>query len=252
MDKNTANRILLETEAGYDLIADKFSQTRKHFWAELEFIRSYIKADDNVLDFGCGNGRLLAFLKEKSNINYQGVDVSTGLIEKAKELNSDENAIFSKINPSQTSLAFEDNFFNAVYSIAVFHHIPSKELRLYLAKELFRITKREGVVVITVWNLWQEKYKKNIFKNWKNKIFGKIIRMSGIRSVGQPSNSLDDNLDWNDCSISFTDNIGKRFDRFHHAFTKGELQKLFESAGFETERCEIVGGRNIVYVGRKL
>jgi hypothetical protein len=29
------------------------------------------------------------------------------------------------------------------------------------------------------------------------------------------------------------------------------LQKLFERTGFVTEKCEVVGGRNILYIGKK-
>lgn len=233
MKKETAEKILIETEKGYDLISKKFSQTRKHFWRGMENIREYVKDGDRVFDFGCGNGRLSTFLREKADIEYWGVDVSEELISKAKELNPEIKTNFSKINPSQTSLALEDNFFNTVYSIAVFHHIPSKKIRVELARELYRITASDGNIIITTWNLWQKNYRKNIFQNWKNKLSGKS------------------QLDWKDCYISFTDNEGNKFQRFHRAFTSGELKNLFEEVGFKTEKCEIIGGRNIVYVGRK-
>jgi len=50
---------------------------------------------------------------------------------------------------------------------------------------------------------------RNILKNWLDKLKG------------------DSDLDWNDCYISFMDNKRKKFQRFHHAFTKKELKKLF-------------------------
>ncbi|KKU53792.1 MAG: Protein CBR-ALKB-8 [Candidatus Moranbacteria bacterium GW2011_GWE2_47_10] len=234
MKKDVAEKILVETEKGYDLISGKFSQTRKNFWASLEFIGAYVKDGDNVFDFGCGNGRLFEFLSGKAKIGYWGADVSGNLIDIAKSKYPVENARFSKLDPSQDSLALEDGFFNTVYSIAVFHHIPGEELRAKLVGELLRIMKPDGHVVVTVWNLWQKKYFKAISQNWKNKLLGKS------------------ELDWNDCYISFTDNQGKVFQRFHRAFTKRELKKLFEGAGFETERCEVIGGRNIVYIGKRI
>lgn len=230
MDQETAEKILKETEAGYDLISGKFSQTRKYFWRGLEFIAGYVKNGDNVLDFGCGNGRLLELFSNKK-IDYYGTDVSEKLIGLAQQKYA--SARFFKTNPSQTSLAFTDNFFNTVYSIAVFHHFPSKKYREDVARELYRVTKKDGHIIITVWNLYQKKYIKNILCNWKNKIFGKS------------------SLDWNDCYISFTDNEGKKFQRFHHVFIKMELKKLFSSAGFEMERCVVINNRNIVFIGRK-
>ncbi|HBI34366.1 MAG TPA: hypothetical protein DEA43_01560 [Candidatus Moranbacteria bacterium] len=232
MKIETANKILQETELGYDLISKKFSETRKHFWRGLEFIKDYTHSGDNVLDYGCGNGRLLELLADK-NINYQGVDVSQKLVDLAKSKYTGENIEFSKISSSQISLAFETGFFNTVYSIAVFHHFPSKKYREDVARELYEKTKDGGYIVVTVWFLWQKKYLKNILQNWINKIKG---------------NSA---LDWNDCSISFTDNSGARVERFHHAFTKRELKKLFELVGFKTEKCEVVDGRNILYIGKK-
>ncbi len=230
MKKELAEKILNETEVGYDLISQKFSQTRKHFWRGLEFIKDYCKESDNVLDWGCGNGRLLELLEEK-NIQYRGADVSSELIDFAKQ--KYPKNIFSKIDPIKTNFAFENNFFNTIYSIAVFHHFPSKKYRQAVARELYEKTKNGGRIVITVWYLFQERYFKNILKNWLEKLSGKS------------------NLDWNDCLISFTDNQGNRFQRFHHAFTKRELKKLFQDAGFEIEKCEIVDGRNILLVGKK-
>lgn len=243
MKKNTVNRILQETEFGYDAISKKFSETRKHFWRGLEFIKDYTHENENVLDFGCGNGRLLELLGSVSGIQYFGVDVSGKLIEIAKNNYPGDKINFSKINPSQSTIALADNFFNTIYSIAVFHHFPSVKYRETIAKELFAKTKKGGTIVVTVWYLWpsfaslrrgwQQKYFKNILKNW----FGKFKGQS--------------KLDWFDCEISFTDNQGRKVQRFHHAFTKGELRKLFEMAGFQTEKCEVVEGRNILYIGRK-
>ncbi|MEI7890783.1 MAG: methyltransferase domain-containing protein [bacterium] len=245
MKKDIAQKVLNETEAGYDLICIKFSQTRKHFWRSLEFIADHVKKGDSVLDFGCGNGRLLELFEEK-NVQYWGVDVSGGLIDLAKSKHPEQNISFSKIDPKKKTLAFEERFFNTVYSIAVFHHFPSKEYRQAVANDLFRVTKDGGKVVITAWYLWpvffadwriwqvkQKKYFKNILQNWKSKIKGESL------------------LDWNDCEIDFTDNQGKKFARFHHAFTRRELKRLFQKAGYEIERCEIVENKNILLIGKK-
>jgi alkylated DNA repair protein alkB family protein 8 len=242
MKQETVKKIMQETEIGYDLISKKFSQTRKHFWRELEYIKDYTRAGDNVLDFGCGNGRLLELFGNKK-VQYFGVDVSEKLIDLAKERHMGEHIDFQKISSNQESLPFGEEFFNTIYSIAVFHHIPSRQYRQEIACELFSKTKKDGYIIVTVWNIWptfaslwrgkQKKYFKNILKNWMQKIKG------------------ESQLDWNDCEISFTDNEGKKIQRFHHAFTKNELEKLFTEAGFKTEKCEIVSGRNILFIGKK-
>jgi len=245
MDKSEAIRILQETEQGYDRIAEKFSETRKHFWRGLEFIQDYVSGGENVLDYGCGNGRLLELFSGK-NIDYTGLDISGKMINLAKGKYPDPLFKFRKIT-SFDSLTFPGNYFNAVYSIAVFHHLPSVSLRQKVAKELYRVTAPGGFIVITVWNLWpastrgdcsskrgwQKKYLKNILINWANKI---IFKSS---------------LDWNDCWIDFKDNKGNIFNRYHHAFRKNELRKLFLAAGFKEEKTAILNGRNIIFSGKK-
>jgi 2-polyprenyl-3-methyl-5-hydroxy-6-metoxy-1,4-benzoquinol methylase len=233
MKKETAEKILNETELGYDLISNKFSQTRKHFWRGLEFISNYTHDGDKIFDFGCGNGRLLE-LFEKKSIQYFGADVSQKLIDYANGAYAKENVTFSKLNPNQTSLAFQNGFFNTIYSIAVFHHFPSRKYRQDVALELFKKTHENGHIIVTVWYLWQQRYFKNIMQNWLAKVRGESA------------------LDWNDCEISFTDNQGIKFQRFHHAFTKRELKKLFKNAGFKIEKCEVIDGRNILLIGKKL
>lgn len=233
MDKKLAEKILLDTELGYDFMSGKFSETRKFFWRGLEFIADFAKEKDIILDHGCGNGRLLDLILKAKNIRYYGTDPSQRLVEIAREKHGGSVIRFQKTDPIQSTLPFNDEFFNTSYSIAVFHHFPSSEYRQQCAKELYRVTKKGGCVVVTVWNLWQRKYVTKVIKNWYNKIIG------------------ESRMDWNDCYISFRDNQGNMFQRFHHAFTKSELEKLFISAGFSIERCGVVNGRNILLIGRK-
>ncbi|HEX7586095.1 MAG TPA: class I SAM-dependent methyltransferase [Patescibacteria group bacterium] len=231
MEKAEAIKILQETEQGYDRIAEKFSETRKRFWVDLEFIKDYVSGGENVLDYGCGNGRLLELFSGK-NIDYTGLDISGKMINIAKGKYSDPMVKFRKIT-SFDSLTFPGNYFNAVYSIAVFHHLPSRSLRQKVAKELYRVTQSGGVIVISVWNLWQKKYYGDILVNWANKLVGRS------------------QLDWNDCWIDFKDNRGNVFNRYHHAFGKRELGRLFSRAGFSVEKCEIVNKKNVIFIGKK-
>ncbi|MCX6763421.1 MAG: class I SAM-dependent methyltransferase [Candidatus Moranbacteria bacterium] len=239
MDDNLVKKILSETEAGYDLMVKKFSETRKYFWRGLEFIGDYAKNGDKILDYGCGNGRLLELFIGK-NIEYFGADVSRKLINTAKNKYISNNIKFQKINSGQVILPFPDNYFNTVYSIAVFHHLPSSELRLKIAKELYRTTQPGGHIIITIWNLWQKRYIKNIFKNWANKVLD-CVRQRSCHAT----------LYWNDCYITFKNNEGEIFQRYHHAFTKNELKNLFKKAGFRIKSCKKIHNRNIVLIGEK-
>ncbi len=230
MKKEMVYKILLETEQGYDLIAEKFSETRKFFWRDLEFISDYTKERDKVLDYGCGNGRLLEIMNGK-NIEYQGVDVSQKLIDIASQKYPGKK--FQKISGFGT-LPFPDNYFNVIYSVAVFHHLPSKQLRLQVTQELYRVTKPGGHIIVTVWNLWRWPYIKDIIKSCFN------ILINGSK------------LDWNDCYITFKNNQGEIFNRYHHAFTKRELKNLLITAGYQIEKYKKVKNKNLLIIGRKL
>lgn len=235
MKEELVKKILRDNENGYDLISEKFSQTRNRFWGELEFIKDFTTKNSHILDFGCGNGRLVEILLDK-NINYVGVDVCENLINLAKKniasLRESRKIQFLKIESDFIKLPFPSDFFDSIYSIAVFHHLPSNKLRLEICKELHRLLKKDGFIIITVWNLWQKKYRKNIFRNWREKLLSKSP------------------LDFNDCYVSFTDNQGQKFNRFHHSFTKYELKRLLKKSGFAVVECKKIKG-NIVVIGKK-
>jgi len=235
MRKEIINRILRETEAGYDQMAEKFSHTRKNFWGDLAFIADYVTDGDRILDYGCGNGRLLEILKDRK-VEYVGVDVSQKLIDLAKTKYPEREAVFSKIT-SHASLAFPDNFFNRIISVAVFHHFPEK-YALEMAQELLRVTKPGGTVVITAWNLWQKKRRKNIFNF--SAILGKIFQAGKYHGFG-----------FGDILVPFQDNEGGVFNRYHRVYTKRRLAELFSSAGFEIEKCFLANEKNIILIGRK-
>ncbi len=235
MKKKRINKILKNLEIGYDLIADKFSGTRNFFWPDLEFIQGYVKNDDRVLDFGCGNGRLLEILKNKA-ITYVGTDISQNLIELAKAKYPQRQNDFIKLS-GQSILPFNNNYFNVVFSIAVFHHFP-RDYAQIMAREIYRITAPNGKLIITCWNLKQKKYWRKLF-NLKL-ILQKIFHTKEAKNLG-----------WKDVYIDFKNNKGEIFQRFHHFYSLKELQKIFSSVGFSIEKCFIKEGKNIILIAQK-
>jgi ubiquinone/menaquinone biosynthesis C-methylase UbiE len=183
-------------------------------------VKDLVKPNNRVLDFGCGNGRLAGFL-ENIYGEYVGVDISQKLLNIAKQRYSNEKTEFIKISGQAAKLPFRDNHFDVVFSIAVFHHFPSKEYSLKLAKELHRVLAPGGKFVITVWNLWQKQYLKYHQKTTKS---------------------------WIDAEIPFKSGE-KVFSRYHHPFRVGEMESLFEEASFKTLKTK--EGWNLLYIGLK-
>ena len=234
-------KILKQTAQGYDLISQKFFATRQHVWPELKELSRLAKPGDKVLDFGCGGGRLLEVLPD--GIEYHGLDISSRLLSLAREKYLDkgknkgkkQRKISFHYQPATSKrLPWPDNYFDLIYSIAVFHHLPSRRYRQEVLMELKRVLKPNGRLVLTVWNLWQPRYRRYLWQNWWQKLTGKS------------------KLDWRDCHIPFRDNQGNVFQRYHHAFTKRELRKMLQQAGWQVEKIENSRKRNLTIIGRNI
>lgn len=210
MNKNFAKQILNKVYTDYNVIAEDFSRTRGSIWEEMEFlIDEYSNKGDKILDLGCGNGRFYKAFSE--NIDYIGVDASEELITIAKEKFPEAN--FRVDNA--LDLSFEKDTFDTIYSFAVFHHFPSKELRQKFLKEAKRVLKPNGTLIITVWNLLDNKKgRKLLLKYTWKKIIGKT--KLGVKDIYYP---------WKRGE--------KTVQRYYHVFTKRELEKLFKKENFK-------------------
>ncbi|MES9862326.1 MAG: class I SAM-dependent methyltransferase, partial [Candidatus Thiodiazotropha sp. 4PDIVS1] len=100
-----------------------------------------------ILDFGCGCGRLIKYLSRFSdNNNFYGTDIDDEAITWCQnELSNMGKFLTNKVMPP---LPFDDNFFDVIYSISVFTHLP-EEMQFAWLEELGRITKRGGYLLLT-------------------------------------------------------------------------------------------------------
>ncbi len=236
MREETAKSILKISIAGYEKIAEVFSPSRAYFWKELEFVKDYIKEGSSVLDVGCGNGRFFSVIKDKE-IAYTGIDASSKLINIAKEKypstgSGQAQAKFFKGNAVE--LPFGSGSFDTAVSFAVLHHIPSKKLREEFLQEIHRVLKKDSILILSVWNLWQKRYLTAIIKS----AFLKLIGVS--------------NLDFKDVFLNF----GKEKNvRYLHAFTKKELERLV-SKKFAIEKSMTIkresGQSNFLIICRRI
>lgn len=156
MDLQEAYKILEENKKTYNEVAEEFYQTRRKYSPETEELKKYVEEEEKVLDLGCGTGRLYEIFKDKK-IDYIGVDFSENLIAKAKEEYGDHFKIADIL-----ILPFSSDYFDSIWSIAVFHHIPSKELRMRALSEIKRVLKPNGRVIMTCWKI-ESFFRKDIF-----------------------------------------------------------------------------------------
>ncbi|MFC1630003.1 class I SAM-dependent methyltransferase [Patescibacteria group bacterium] len=229
MDKKYAQYLLQKTKDDYTAIADHFSRTRSFVWDDLKVFEKYITSGEKVLDLGCGNGRLSEIYK---GTEYVGVDNSEKLIQIAKQKYPDNEFLVA----DAFQLPFPDNYFDKVFSIAVLHHIPSKELRLQFLKEVKRILKPKGLLIFTVWNLWNKR------SAWK--LFLKFTLLKLLRKS---------KLDYKDIFYPWKDQNGKiMISRYFHLFNKEELGNLLQNSGFKIrEKGTLKRGFNTYFVAQK-
>jgi SAM-dependent methyltransferase len=98
----------------------------------------------NVLDFGCGVGRLsLAWSKRSQFVT--GVDVSTTMVERARAILSKTNNVRVLANKRNDLSLFADNSFDLVASHICLQHIPTENALNYIA-EFGRVCKEGGFV----------------------------------------------------------------------------------------------------------
>lgn len=201
-----------KTISDYDKIASHFSQTRQFLWPEFKFFKKYLKQNQKILDLGCGNGRLSELiLAEKCE--YIGMDNSKGQIKEAQKMFPNLDFQIGDL----TQIPLPDNSIDQIWSIAAFHHLPDKKSRLRSLKEMQRVLKKNGLIIMTNWNLFQPKYKKFVHKAIWN-----CIKTFGLKYA------------WNDTFIPWKTGKINLADRYYHAFTLRELNKLFQKANLET------------------
>src|ERR1041384_5761370 len=132
-------------DAHFDAIAAEYDDSIPvHVMAHLtarrvELARSLVPTG-KVLDVGCGTGRFL----ENLPTTYQrmGVDVSVGMLEIAREKGLEVQ------QASGDDLPFDTDSFDLVASFALFHHIIEPNLVRATLREMVRVVRPGGAIIV--------------------------------------------------------------------------------------------------------
>ena len=189
------------------------------------------------MDLGCGNGRVHELFDADKNIEYYGLDLSKELIKHAKaKVPSGHFVVGDLLNTP-----YEDAEFDFVISAATLHHIPSNKSRLEAIKEIYRITKPGGYILITNWYFWNKPfYVRRVLQSF----WGQIRGLS--------------KLEPGDFFMAWRDGSGKIITkRYFHAWRKAELRNTLKKVGFEIVRVSLYFkrdkkvGNNLIAIARK-
>lgn len=238
MNKQTAKKLINKTRDDYNLIADQFASTRKFNWGDFAIaLRSlHIGKGAKVLDLGCGNGRVYELLKDLG-IKYYGLDISEELINHAKKSVPNGHFVVSDL----LKTPYDGNEFDLVLSVATLHHIPSGIAREQALKEIHRILKPEGYVMITAWYFWNKpNYIQEILKSYVAILLGRS------------------DLDFNDFFMIWKNGNGDKITRrYFHAWRKWELRHALKKAAFVDTKVSLYLkknkkiGNNLIAIAQK-
>tara|TARA_B110000858_G_scaffold150300_1_gene171021 strand:+ start:543 stop:1181 length:639 start_codon:yes stop_codon:yes gene_type:complete len=185
----------------YSKIANHFSDTRFNQWPwvieYLEIITSPDLEYPVVLDVGCGNGRNMDQL-EKDYV--YGIDNCQEFVDICIQCGKNVSL------GDMTDIHFPDDVFDHLLSIASFHHLSTEERRLEALREMHRVTKDGGSMLLSVWSIDQPpdtKQAKNIQA-------------------------------YSDTMVSW-DKYGEKYERYYYIFEVEELKRLFKETGWKVK-----------------
>lgn len=109
-----------------------------------ELLINTVPYSSQVLDFGCGYGRITNELYNLGYENIIGVDSSFEMISRGKN----EFPYLDLSHSKESRLPFSDASFDAIITCAVFTCIPDEKIRSNVVSELSRVLKPNGVIYL--------------------------------------------------------------------------------------------------------
>ncbi len=109
----------------------------------IHFFSPFLKQNSRLLDVGCGTGRFIYSFSQSRGLKAHGCDSSIEMLTNAQGCNN-----IPIICCTSDRLSYIDNVFDMVISTAVFHHLSSEEVVFKTLREMVRVAKKGGKVVI--------------------------------------------------------------------------------------------------------
>lgn len=133
-----------------------------------------------VLDVGCGIGGSSRILASYYGFSVTGVTISPQQVQRAQELTPEDLDAKFMVNDA-LALSFPDGSFDVVWSIEAGPHMPDKA---QYAREMMRVLKPGGVLVVADWNqrddrqkplnFWEKPVMRQLLDQWSHPAFSSI------------------------------------------------------------------------------
>ncbi|MGQ4874136.1 MAG: class I SAM-dependent methyltransferase [Promethearchaeia archaeon] len=229
----------------YNGFARDYDHKRRKPWKPFESFLSEIKKkgftfNGIILDLGCANARHFKILKNQKN-KIIGIDnsieflkISYERIRDKEEFSEVDQNYIALILADMKNLPFREASINSIVAVASIHHIPSKESRVKIINDLYKIIIPGGIFILTIWRRWQKRFRFYFFKDRLRRLFSKkyskLNKEKGLNEFG------DILIPWN------LSNQNATFMRFYHLFSKRELKNLLKP--FMIKFFKVMGGPN--------
>ena len=227
MDRDIQEKLLDLNRSFYEVHAGSFSATRQKLQPGVKCLADrLLQADSfqNILDLGCGNGRLAAYLEQHNfNGNYLGLDVSQELINVARSTSHYRFFRIDLADPGWGTIIPQAPF-DQVMAFAVLHHFPGEEVQLKFLSEVHRLLSPGGCFVHSEWQILRNP-----------RLAKHILPWETIGLSGAQVEAGDVLVDWRA--------DGEQGLRYVHGFTIDELAELAAKSGFEIEETFFADGR---------
>ena len=145
-----------------------------------------LPAKTTLLDVGCGIGGSSRILAKDYGFEVTGVTISPQQVKRAQELTPEDVDAKFAVDDAM-ALSFPDASFDVVWSVEAGPHMPDKAV---FAKELLRVLKPGGILVVADWNqrddrqiplnFWEKPVMRQLLDQWSHPAFSSIEGFSEL------------------------------------------------------------------------
>ncbi len=155
-----------------------------------------------VLDVGCGIGGSSRVLAKDYGFAVTGVTISPQQVKRAQELTPEGVTAVFKVDDA-LELSFPDASFDVVWSVEAGPHMPDKA---QFARELLRVLKPGGILVVADWNqrddrqvplnFWEKPVMQQLLDQWSHPAFSSIEEFAELLEATGMVNGSVTTADW--------------------------------------------------------
>ncbi|MCE7747090.1 MAG: class I SAM-dependent methyltransferase [Candidatus Heimdallarchaeota archaeon] len=215
----------------YKKISPRYSNLKKKPWKDFQIYLGSIRkrfplpTEGILLDIGSGNARNL-LLFESQNWQHIASDISFELLDSRVTL---ENNTVYPLNNNANSIPLKEGSVDLSLCIATIHHFRNEDEVLLVLRNISKILKQEGFLILSCWKKWKKGTRKKIVSDFLLYFFKK--------SKNRLWRHGDIYLPW------YNEKKELIAERYYHLFGKKELLKIVSATNYTVIDFAKLGGR---------